>query len=310
LLSHRHSAIFCSYMPAPSLRELDPTAREKIGQFTLGGLLKQTPLDEKNRASIPVVDAIQLQLKLETGMRLPDNLVRMLGLSSLNWTDLRVDDHTLPLFYIGNEGWDFSLNDALATIEIANRSYPTKISRGKVVEETREPLFVRVAGVDRDTNRIVAVTYDAQNGKLLKVNVSLSDNELRDDESLTETEKIKAAELAVNLPTNPEEPYSTAGLVTQAMIARTQGHNKALIIQERPNGVHFGKLSPHWQEELAGEKYRRILDQDNLAYQLGYSAEFYGDGNVTISYNPKQNAGCEPWEISIPSRLQSTVSVT
>lgn len=282
-------------MPAPALHELDPVARARIGEFTLRGLLTQISPDEKDSAGIPGFRPIQSHLEREVGMQLPDNLVKMLGLTPFNWKELYVDRHTLPLFYAGNNGWDFSLNEALATIEIAHRGYPTRIREGKVLENQREPILVRVAGLtsgDRD-NRIVAVTYDAADGQVRSLNISLSDEEASAylgrpvDSFFTPDRAIKM------IPTRPDDPYKTAGFITAAMVDKTNSrHNTALTVFR-----HLYPL-PNQPSVEFNDYTQEMTWEDN-----GFNVEERNRLVVVTAKLPNKS-----WQISVPAQLEKAAA--
>ncbi|MBF8249467.1 MAG: hypothetical protein HW400_68 [Candidatus Levybacteria bacterium] len=254
----------------------------RIGNYNLSVLLKNPP-EEQPTAKF---DFIALTTQGLAYSRLPSLLTKQLELESLTWTAKGLATNSLAILLIGKRNIDSSVmtnnvDDANATIEIARRMKFI----GKIAIPA--PIFLRISGIDKEQNRIVAATYDLEdNNRLTEINVSVPYDEyidhLKDSTKLSDIREIIAT-----IPTNMGDLYATAGLITQAMrnelvTAKNKfPHNQALIIK---------------------------LDKDYLISQKLVDAGYYVERkDRAVAIGLKEQAGkikgLPHWKISLPSIL-------
>ena len=263
-------------------------ARRRISQFYLKQTLVQT--EEKNTLLWPHkpgnIAWIQKETQDTIGASIPSSLIQGLGLNRLSWK--RVGENPISILLTGEKppGNLTSVDQALATIEIAKRVDFNRTTVDKTV-----PLYLRIASATKD--RIVAATYDLSDGnQLTHLTVSFSKRE---------SDWINAGGNfpLESLPTDINNPYETAALITPAMCARVR-HDQAINFQIVDNIVLLEK-----EILLSETDKKRALELRFHLSNVGCSM-VKEERLVKIRVQPKIAQVIEilPWEINLPASLQ------
>ncbi|MBI4096468.1 MAG: hypothetical protein HY425_01995 [Candidatus Levybacteria bacterium] len=277
-------------------------AKRKIGEFYLRGVLSN---DERTRGDSQNLEFRHAMQKMSEKARvgLPSSFIEDLGLKQLVWKKVSGYYH-LPLILTGfPDGKETSINNALATIEVAQRITSS-------VRQQTEPLFLRIAGVHQDDSitgnkRIVAATYDLiENGRLTSLDVSVCKDEYP-QESIEEIagngnhspRRYRLQNIMVALPSDREKPYKTAALVTPGMV-------NAIRTDEPPLYALSIKLDPADSSFFGPPHYNNPGFVKIITDRLGYYAE-RKDGltKAGLTEEGAEKRGLTPWQISIPASL-------
>lgn len=242
---------------------------------------------------------IQEYLASETGAQLPEELIEKLGYRKLNWRVVHKND-MLPILFIGvNDtkytGPDFKQYQASGTIVV---------DRGISVNPDHEVFIkeINVAGTGLDSNRttrVTAASYSADDRRAVRWDVSVADNEFPSKNMLPPYIELTSYDHEIAaIPTDPFKPFTTAGIVTESMTARTgptgNRHKRVMQMIDATNNGHL---------ELA--------DMGDLSYECGFTLTKDNLDYLTLSYNPRDYALPGPpilaaqWSISIPGFLQT-----
>jgi len=227
-----------------------------------------------------------------TGVKIPTDLIDNFELNSFNWVRKTGPDPLLPTFLLGkstpkmwtNGGFD----DALAAIKIGRTIKPN---------QAISPLFVQIAGVYKNQNRVVAAEFDPKDsGRITKLNVSLPVEEASNlNEARGEDISTFVDRLTVKLPTDKKE--ETAGPISKAMCDKA-GTNKALVLQflSEGSGITTGKPIDYdnWMNNLRP-----------LFRKLGYYTTRDENWSIGVGLDSRgaRERDLEPWEIKIPKYL-------
>lgn len=273
---------------------LTPEAKVKIGSYYLGlleqSIRKKEFLDKPTSAS-----AIQDYLA-DRGLFFPffppeSDLFGRLGFGKLRWQDFFIGD-SLPLLVLGSKTGNIdNIQNADATIEIARR-----VNNEKESPDNKEPIYVRVAGVDRDTRRVVAAEYDADTKEVTRANVSLSPLE---ENMVSSKIWLPTTFSFVPQPSNANTqtgPYRTAGIITEKMIresGRGKPHVNVLTIYSTPKGV------TRYKEPLG-----HVGETDSAENDFGRLYLLKNQHSIRVGLSPNHNVFLiQGWEVSIPRRL-------
>lgn len=258
---------------------LSVKAKDAIGKSNLIELLKRPIVGNRLREPFCAIHRSSVQ---GSNVEIPTALISQLGLESLDWTQLHNNLALLALtaLYIGKPREILqsmmvtpNTDETLATIEIARR-----VDLDKGFEDV-VPFFLRIAGVDKEQNRIIAATYDlTDSNRLVKLNVSVPNDEYGD---LTkDLPAIHRDETTASIPTNKDNPYETAGLITEVMCGKV--HQNNVLILRFDNG-------------------------NSIVEPLGYFIE-RGDEIVTVGLreDAAKARDLKSWKISVPAALSET----
>lgn len=187
-------------------------AKDRIGAFNLMSLLKAN----EKRIRVPEYlqyenfDAVAREVTNNILVLLPTSLTETFGFSSnLKWHI--AEQSVMSSIVIGSKSGGPKIQDALTVIETSRRSdLRTEPSKRFL------PSYLRIAGVHKEQNRIVAATYDLEDqNRLLELSVSIPEFEhLETIKHLSPYEIIK---IITAIPTDVNYPYNTAGLITSSM---------------------------------------------------------------------------------------------
>lgn len=285
----------------PTNQPLTREAKDRIGPF-YSSLVCKAPSEIQVAHSL--VDAL-FSVRSLTGVKIPSKLTEQLGLENFSWVYkgwregspvviLMGKEITVHSFYLERN----KIEDALATIEIAGKM---EIVNGI---KKRVPFYLRVAGIDKEQNRIVAATYDLEDqNRLTELNVSMPLNEcpnyLTND---WDTGFNLRPQLVKPIPSQTDNSYDTAGLITKSMCEMVETidpkgspHKAALIFQLNPIDINRGLiLRPE-------DKLRLNAQCDELGY---YAKREKGMVIVGLETNAAKSRGINHWEISVPEFLQ------
>jgi len=280
------------FIERPKIQPPTAEARNRaIGNYYLSLLLKRAPeLNDKRPFSL-AHRAIISDANLAS---IPPSLINQLGLEDLEWTWCGAGHmNSLPILRIGRPIEDgymtTDVNKATATIEVARRIDLSQDTENIV------PFTMRFGGVIKDdknpeNNRAVALSYDLENGnRLTEVNVSISGSEF-----IAYAEKLsrkETSEVIVGIPTDINQPYETAGLITEGM------YNKI----NEPS-VRFAIANGHGFDYAAIFK---IGKNSSIIKKAGYYEERQ-DGIVTVGLKKEiaDKEGLLAWKFSVPEFLQ------
>lgn len=284
-----------------TLRSPDAAGRKRIGEFYLSNLLKTATVREKRPSPFA---AIELFVATNAGVCIPPILTNNFDLWSLDWVLVNSHEDTLPLLLLGKypnykrreAPMRNNLGDAAVTLEIARRA---KISNGKV---ELLPSLIRIAGIMQD--RVVAATYDLTEGnRLTELNVSLPPREslsMNNDDSLS---RRLLDQFWIVIPTDKDNPYDTAGLITQGMCDKSGTTNQSL--PEFSNKALAFQLGEHTVILGKPENSHDTPDIDFAFKAMGYY--IYKENGfivVGLSIGDAGRKHLKPWEISMPATLQ------
>lgn len=288
-------------------RSIGEVAKFRIGEFYTKLLLQNIRKD--STLVLPnSVESTQYYFRSE-GFQLPDSLIEQFKLKDLNWTSVLTQDG-LPLMLAGfdkdREDKAFSLRSAIATIEIPRRVDLHSQS------QKRHPIILRIAGIDKDIHRVLALTYSCRevdpklgipkSQNLTRINVSISEDEFHThrEQSCTHGNHTLCERLTSPIETPFDRPYQTAALITNVMgwyanRLGNSGQNRVLAIHNTPAEIIIGNFT----------SLQELEDLEKLSLNLG----FYGakkDGIVTIGYQPPEGSSpaLQPWTVIIPEKLQ------
>jgi hypothetical protein len=285
----------------PSEQLQSQPSRDKINKICNDYLLKVLS-KIKYRGDIPPADFGILNgfVGFETKTKIPNSLSEKLELQDLQWIR-RSHQEALSLLFVGkknNEKYSNNYEDALATIEIGERKqFDESINGWKDI-----PAYVRVAGIDKEQNRIIAATYDlTENNRLTRLNVSIQETEFNNTENDVDylyslSMKSLLSKSMIPLSFSEKRPYFTAGLITPQMYEATRHewafsfelHSKGSIAPKRPD------VGPN----TAAEAFKTFSE-------LGYYTR-REDGLIIIGLGKSLafRRRVDPWEISVPEFLQ------
>jgi hypothetical protein len=282
-----------------------PPAKYKINKicndYLLNTLSKTRLRENVSSADFEILSGF---IKFETKAKIPDNLTKTLGLQDFRWTRFSHRE-ALPALFVGkkSDGEYITNNyeDALATIEVGRwKQFDKSINGWKDI-----PAYVRIAGIDKQQDRIVAATYDlTENNRLTRLNVSIPDSELNlNDESdsnyLPRLSLISllSSKSIIPLAFSEKRPYFTAGLITPQMreAAKTNDHAFSFEIDSKGN---VSPKRPDVGSNTAAEAFKTFSE-------LGYYTR-REDGLIIIGLGKSLafRRRVDPWEISVPEFLQ------
>jgi len=275
---------------------LTTEAKDRIGSYYLPGLLKNLKHQDYDTAPF---ERIPWDFLLnDKKVRIPESLSEKLDLKSLRW--IAYYDTMLPILLCGkelNNGYFKTdrFGDSFATIEIARRVENVKPTQ-ELEHEDKIPFYLRIAGIDKKENRIIAATYDlTNNAQLLKLNVSIAEEEFskrKKDDSYSEMLYLMSKAI-IPLSFVETRPYLSAGLITPQM------HNSINHSYAFSFDLKNFTIFPHRPDSL-------FNSSSTLAFnELGYYAIRINDGFVRIGleYKTAVKRDIRPWEISIPEAL-------
>lgn len=284
----------------PTSQGLTKEAKRSIGNFYLISQLINTPAREVDTW---LFNEFNDHIGFEPITNIPNSLNERLGLQGFRWMRFSHRDSLSVLFVgkiINAKRFNNNYQDAIATIEIAKRK--------KFNEEINDwddvPLFLRIAGVDKEQNRIIAATYDLEdNNRLTELNVSISHQEspICLDIGNAYGSMIRRR-LSTSLDAvNSLHPYHAAGLVTDKMkMYDLPNRNELLIFHVYQNNVFPGKSL---SEECLSDKEKLKAISEYLGYFTRKE-----NGMITIGLKEvlrnTNNIKIAPWEISLPEALQ------
>ena len=283
---------------ANQLQPLTAEAEGKIGSFYLSNLLKTIRYCNLKSSSFLALGEFSEKI----GVKIPADLFNG-HFNSLSWIPCCYKE-SLPKLFLGKDADNYTyidndFNQALATIEIA-RSADSSDGKSK---EKYTPLFLRIAGVDKEQNRIIAATYDLEDqNHLIEFNVSLGLNE-----HFRASPLINAPRLLTLLPSNDKKPYETAALVTKGMVnvvkklddsrLNTDGIlplMEAAVFSRTSEGFSHGK-------NLMYVDLKRISDYTSkLGYYIKEESEIV---TVGLTQEAARERKTNSWEISLPKFL-------
>lgn len=172
LTSQRYCDINLNIMAVSSERlARRPSSREanhRIGEFNLHLLLKKHASEKCG--TWKSFDVLNGNIAAQTGAYIPQILSQQLDFSSLGWAGLNTSNLMCKLFIgesLKNGPITADLSDASATIEISKKITDVDLLRPKFT-----PTLIRIAGVSREHEKIIVVTFDAERNQLTRVNIS------------------------------------------------------------------------------------------------------------------------------------------
>lgn len=211
-------------------RPFAPDGKDRLGNYNLKNLLGALQEGKAKEDWDPCWGSInsdlglhfsfaENQLRTNVGIEIPSLLSDNLGFDKLEWQIKKINrfnnSSTLLLGFSPEDKGEISINQALATIDIEQRSIAGE--EDGFGHNAYEPFHFGITGINREQNRIIAAKYDlGNNNRLTELNVSISQEEylhlLIESSKLDNVKKVTA-----RIPTNIDEPYKTAGLITKAM---------------------------------------------------------------------------------------------
>lgn len=245
-------------------------------------------------------DSAQYRIFNEIRTKLPDSLCKTLGLQNLFWTSFTTEK-SLATILVGKENGEKPFNtdyrDAIATIEIARK----KKFDEKINDWNDTPLFLRVAGINNETKKIVMTTHDLtkNNKPISKINISTSEEDLAalKQDGLMKIIKKRILQQTMTSKFDKFElhsPYYLAGLITPEMRKRTgvTPDNQMVFLFEadaKSNIIPVKQL----YSTLNTESIFAIF------FDLGFHIK-KEDDLIRIGLK-----GDKPWEICVPEFLQN-----
>lgn len=186
------------------------------------------------------------------------------------------------LFFVGRRD-----GKAQATIELAQEE--------SEISEEKRSLYLRVAGIDRESNRVIAATFNCTRRNLTRLSIGVSREELFPNFEVARRLRISLSDLAVPSPTRIDNPYQTAGFITPEMLdAVDPNRRSALQIQiargEKSAFINFGTTN------VSKERRRKINEYAR------HSVGLYGrlsNGWFTTGIRREDTK----WEIIVPSKI-------
>jgi len=151
---------------------------------------------------------------------------------------------------------------------------------------------LRLAGTAFDSannQRAVAIDFNPRTGKAIRINVSVSGQELpKPHQGVALQEYYNDT---VGVPSDPNYPYHTAGLIMKPMIR--EDHLRAVSIYDpRREGTNPADLRLHTYGFLTAERLPGVASRTTQDF-------------VTLSFNPPNDRqGLNSWKINIPTTLQ------
>jgi hypothetical protein len=280
-------------IPSNQLQPLTTEEKDRMGNSNLTAKLKEY---KQSRLPLPPNPLIaSIIVKNEAGIIIPTTLANQLELESTLSRWAIVGHREAPsVLLVGKnlekDDW-ININEAHTTIEIENRS----IILGPY-SRRYTPFYLRIAGVDKEQNRIIAATYDlAEKNRLIKTNISIPYAEIDN----------KFHELTNPMPKDGNSSYFTAGLITSAMSWSVwTSKEKPSTRHERFLGLEFDENFNIRLERPDTQNYYSEEDY-SLFDKMGYFTRRKG-GIFTVGLT-KEGAGrrkVDPWEISVPEFLQ------
>lgn len=256
----------------PISQPLTKDAKDRLGNFQHSLLRKNhVPTEAKDWGTFEIINGYLNFLHTPS---IPSTWSEQFNLQSLKWRN--VSGHALlPRLLIGK-----SFGGNSETTEIDSASSTIEISqRIELVDGIAKiiPFHLRIAGVDKEQNRIVAVTYElgGDSNRLAELNVSVPQDEYEDLKK--NLSAIYVAKTLASIPTSKDNPYRTAGLITEAMRRKT--HHDNVLKLKFNNG-------------------------SSVFEPLGYSIEREGEiVTVGIREDVAKARDLTPWKISVPAAL-------
>lgn len=252
----------------PALRYL---RQQEISGGPLIYLQRLLGLSQEGTTEVVPVDLFQIQEVMREALnaQLPEALISQLRLEGLNWGLVTLppgsSELILPILFLGCQRDPIIIQDALGTIELKR----LVDDEGKLPGQISS---VRIGGTvhdSMDNPRVLGVRYSCfspDDYNAFRFDISFSNEELR---RLAER---SGGSQTREIPTDINHPYSTAALITKAMVGEVEGHKTVLTTSwERGWGIHGSGITSK------GENYI-----------LQYRAESIES----------------LWEISIPKSLQ------
>lgn len=242
---------------------------------------------------VPVsFDEIQQTLKEEVGATLNRPFAESLGFDWMSW-QLVYDEQALPLLFVGTHlGYDstIAIEGAQGIVEIERR-----VDRQRKVV----PSSLRIAGVTNDsdaTPRVQAIAFSSLHHKLIRLDLSVSDEEFPLPPKNGVRDKLIGAipqcayyNATRSIPSDPESATHTSSFITSAM-SKVAGHKIVLHAYDPvPEGQNVA-----FQD--SGAYYKSLTRYQGFTIQKADSA-------YVISFNPRVESGLKPWMLSFPRSM-------
>lgn len=249
------------------------------------GLDSLLSLMDQNKALVQPLsfDLVQHAFREHVGAKIPGELTQRLGFAEHPWLWIYAEGgNTLPFFFISGPTLDHrnpSLASVTKTLEIERIT-----SNGEA-----KPHSVHVAGVDSKSGRILAATYSIfgnMNAYRLNISLSWAEAEYCRREFGSDSMDI--------IPTHPNSPHYTAGLVTQAMVKET-------MVNEADIGSVPTRAIALYDSRVQGHS----LSVNNFSLSPGISVTSFW-GKHRVKFSPRDSSGLASWSIDIPQRLTRT----
>lgn len=217
-------------------------------------------------------------------IRMPESLEKNLDIPNLSLSQITPTtpgENPPVLFFIGRREGRIE-----STIELAQ-------VQGDL-NKKGQPIYLRIAGVDKESKRVVAATFNCLSRNLTRVSIGVNIRELIPNSEAAKERKISPSDLAVSSPTKIDNPYETAGFITPEMLEAADPDMKsALQIQvalaEGTTFINFGT-------NASREKRKKI--NEYARYLVG----LYGRLSSGI-FTAGLKRGETRWEVVVPSRI-------
>jgi hypothetical protein len=269
------------------LPELTTKAKDNIGNFNLSLILKNRNWTTKEESD-PFKNVIMpyIHKYAKAGI---EKLTDTFNLDSLRWTDAN-ELPSLSKLLIGkdipyhapihgNPRW------ALATIELARRA---RTPEQTLSHDDKVPFYLRIAGVNKEQNRIIAAKYDLENGNSLKeLSISISEQEAVAQSDFFKKNSGEMSKVMTSINYGNGNYYKTAGLMTLGMINTVrEKSDPSESSQTAALTIKFGDNEP-------------ILEK--IGYQIARL-----NGNIAIELlksEATENYKLPVWKVNVPATL-------